>query len=167
MIFEKKNLADIFKDKQEEMIEHALKHRQSGYNFMINKDDNFDQLYQIFLDTCKDRFEGIVFKKPSFKYWGYVLDKLFFETKWHNHVKTSDLVGVFYLKVAKTEQGIALYEGKQKTKKIVPTKIFKPKDYDLIIFKNNLLHRPLLPLDKDDFRLSINMEVFIDNSYKI
>jgi hypothetical protein len=69
---------------------------------------------------------------------------------WHNHIETSSINGVYYLKVNEDERGILFaHEGKEYH--------YMPKNNDLIIFPNYLKHLPLPSLTAT--RISINMEI--------
>ena len=139
------------------MTKHCLKFKERmfegmGYNFEVDLNDDFIDLYMLFLKKCKDSFRQINFVNPEPRCLCCLIDKDTYENSWHDHLDTCTVNGVFYLKLADTERGIAFNLNERD--KIIPN------EFDLLIMKNSLKHKPLLPRKKNDCRISINMSVF-------
>lgn len=158
----KKNFKKIFCDVAQDMINHSLKFRELKYNFKIGKDKNFDLLYDTFLNFIKSSFKIYTIKNIEYKYWCCLIDKYFANNAWHNHTTTSTINGVFYLKIdQENEKGLAFKINDK-------IKIYKPIQYDMILFPNFLEHKPLIPKRLKNARLSVNLEVFCkENSLDI
>jgi hypothetical protein len=155
------NLKDTFHKQQKNMIQHALKYKHRidtrlGYNYEVDLNKDFNTLYEHFLNKCKESFKKVTFIKVKPKCWACLLDKNNRENVWHHHITSSTINSVFYLKLAKTENGIAFNENDND--KIIPD------EFDLLLMKNSLIHKPLLPTNKNDLRITINMEVFCKES---
>jgi len=150
----KKNFKKIFSDISEDMIHHLLKFRRLKSNFQIGNNKNFDLLYNTFLNFIKSSFINYTIKNLEYKYWGCLIDKYFAINSWHNHLTTSTINGVFYLKIdEENENGLAFKINNE-------IKVYKPKLYDMIVFPNFLEHKPLIPKKLNKTRISINTEVF-------
>tara|TARA_R110002126_G_scaffold37980_1_gene113875 strand:- start:4822 stop:5343 length:522 start_codon:yes stop_codon:yes gene_type:complete len=153
----KYNLKKDFKTKKDKMVDHCLNYKDRifegmGYNYEIDLNNDFVNLYQLFLKKCKDTFKKISFIDPTPRCLCCLIDKDTYENSWHDHLDTCTVNGVFYLKLADTERGIAFNLNERN--KIIPD------EFDLLIMKNSLKHKPLLPKRKNDCRISINMSVF-------
>ena len=107
---------------------------------------NSDFNFEVFTKH-KDKF---TLKDTNFRLWCLHTDQTFCEGDvWHNHIKSSTINGVLYLKTVKNK-GIEFENNGDKT-------YVEPIDFDLVIFPNFLNHRPLL--SKDKTRISLNMEI--------
>tara|TARA_Y100000004_G_scaffold42161_1_gene46068 strand:- start:3107 stop:3640 length:534 start_codon:yes stop_codon:yes gene_type:complete len=155
------NLKDKFHKRQKSMIRHALKYKHRidtrlGYNYEVDLNKDYSALYEYFLEKCKESFKKITFTKVKPRCWACLLDKDNRVNVWHHHITSSTINSVFYLKLAKTENGIAFNE--KDSDKIIPD------EFDLLLMKNSLMHKPLLPDNKNDLRITVNMEVFCKES---
>lgn len=148
------NLRKEIKNIKEELISDCFKsieNRVKGshnYN-VITKYKN--QLYSLFIDTCKKNYKNLQVIHTPFKLWSYYTDKNYHEGEvWHNHINTCSLCGVLYLKTVKG-CGIEL---RHKSKTIY----VEPKTYDLLIFPGFLEHKPRISKNKK--RVSLQFEIF-------
>jgi hypothetical protein len=134
-----------------------LKNHKS-YNFLVPKNKDFEGLYKDFYNTVFKffRFTPRVSNKTGHNLcWAFVSNKDYTPERWHNHIETSTINGVYYLKVNKDEQGIQFK---------LDNKIFTyiPKVNECIVFPNWLNHFPIS--SKTDHRISINMEILCNES---
>jgi hypothetical protein len=171
-IYKKEPLILIFnlKEKIEHLysvlVENSLKQRYKidtkiSYNFPVDKDKNFNFVYSCFLENVKSNLKCLtLLEKNTNQCWVYVTNKDYYETIWHNHINSSTINGVLYLKLLKDEKGI-LFNHKNETFKIIP------KQYDLIVFPNWLEHCPIPNQNGDDTRISINMEILCEENLSI
>jgi hypothetical protein len=148
------------------LVESSLKQRyktdaKRGYSFPLDIDENFSFLYSCFLNEVKNNLKSLrLLEKNTNRCFAYISDKSFYETGWHNHIRTSTINGVLYLKLPENEKGI-LFNYKNETFKIIP------KQYDLLVFPNFLEHCPIPPQRSNEPRISINMEIFCEEELKI
>lgn len=134
-----------------------------GYTFHVNdQHGDFKILYNFFFNTVINLF-GNVKLSPTHKTWCWanVYNKESFKTNAHNHIKTSSINSVYYLKmprdVSDDEGGLNLYPpGSEPIQ-------FQPDEGDLLIMPNNTIHEPLLH-NSMDYRISINMEMCIESN---
>ncbi len=94
--------------------------------------------------------------------WAYVSNRSDYRGGRHHHLKTSTINGVFYLQVPPTDPG-ALHTGALNffDSEGVPFMRFQPRENDLLIFPNYLLHEPER-IDSDAYRIAINVEIICD-----
>jgi len=86
-----------------------------------------------------------------------VSDKSNFVEMWHNHINSSTINAVYYLNIPKKDNVTIDFE---LNKKLLTYKI---KNYDLIIFPDNLNHKPNRCYN-DGYRISINMEIICNET---
>lgn len=134
-----------------------------GYTFHVkDQHEDFKILYNFFFNTVINLF-GNVKLSPTHKTWCWanVYNKESFRTNAHNHIKTSSINSVYYLKMPKDvgddEGGLNLYPPG-----LEPIQ-FQPDEGDLLIMPNNTVHEPLLH-NSMDHRISINMEMCIESN---
>lgn len=134
----------------DDIIIDALKTRhEQNYNFEIFTKHK-EKLYNIFISESKKVLDKFTLKDNNFKLWCYYTDQSYHKgDTWHNHIKTSTINGVLYLKTVK-DTGI---EFKNKGDQFY----IEPEDFDLLIFPDYLNHRPLN--SKTETRISLNMEL--------
>tara|TARA_B100000085_G_C18317609_1_gene420956 strand:+ start:66 stop:653 length:588 start_codon:yes stop_codon:yes gene_type:complete len=176
------NLKDEISPIRDRIISEASKKKYlASYNFPISTE--FDSyLYDIFIKKCESLFDFELFDQ-DFQLWCMYNDKSYLggNNKWHNHVKGSSINGVLYLK---TIEGCGLkycekfeidqidiepedFEMYEKGKII---QYIEPKDFDLYIFPDYMMHTPVFTADKikDEIRVSLNLEIkCIENSIDI
>lgn len=134
-----------------------------GYTFHVQDSfGDFKTLYSFFFNTVINIF-GDVKLSPTHKTWCWanVYNKESFKTNAHNHIKTSSINSVYYLKMPKDvgddEGGLNLYPpGSEPIQ-------FQPDEGDLLIMPNNTVHEPLFH-SGIDYRIAINMEICIEPS---
>lgn len=153
------NLSNIFVNKMtEEIISYLNIFRrfidsENYSNFTFIPEKNTHILINNTKHLLKKAFNKITFKKSEPKVYACIFDKSFQKTAWHNHISSSTITTVFYLKLTKQDNGINF--------KINNNQIFnyKPVLYDLLFFANYVDHMPEIPSDiNDDFRVSINID---------
>lgn len=134
-----------------------------GYTFHVkDQHEDFKILYNFFFNTVINLF-GNVKLSPTHKTWCWanVYNKESFRTNAHNHIKTSSINSVYYLKMPKDvgddEGGLNLYPPG-----LEPIQ-FQPDEGDLLIMPNNTIHEPLLH-NSMDYRISVNMEMCIESN---
>lgn len=143
-------------------IDQHLNHTydQHGHSFALQdtRNQDFDGLYNVFLDHCYDLFPSLELKpNNSRQAWAYVSNCDDYRSNIHNHSRTCTINGVFYLNVPRNrdyrDSSISFYDAEK-------SEIFtyKPVTGDLIIFPHYLLHNPN-PNSSPEYRIAINMEV--------
>ena len=172
-ILYKFNLKDEISSIRDCIIAEAFKKKYlAAYNFQISTEFN-SYLYDIFIKKCESLFDFKLFDQ-EFELYCMYNDKSYLggNNKWHNHVKSSSINGVLYLK---TVEGCGLkycekfeinqidiepefFETYEKGKKI---QYIEPKDFDLYIFPDFMMHTPVFTADKikDKIRVSLNLEI--------
>ena len=120
------------------------------YNFNVKSKYN-PYLYKLFLESSTKLLNKFTLKDENFKTWCSISDNQFDITCWHNHLTTSTINGVIYLKITKEEKGINF---------LIDNKVqnFIPKQFDLVIFPNYLNHCPLVSKTEEK-RISLNLEL--------
>ena len=79
------------------------------YNFNVKSKYN-PYLYKLFLESSTKLLNKFTLKDENFKTWCSISDNQFDITCWHNHLTTSTINGVIYLKLTKEEKGINFCE---------------------------------------------------------
>ena len=148
------NLKAEIKDIKKELIDDCLKsiqNRVEGSHNYNGVTKYKDQLYCLFIESCKKYYKNLQVFYTPFKLWSYYTDENYHEGEvWHNHKNTCSLCGVLYLKTVKG-CGIEL---RHKNK----ISYIEPKTYDLLIFPGFLDHKPLISKTKK--RVSLQFEIF-------
>jgi len=128
----------------------------NGNNYFLNtKHKNI--LYEIVLNQARKKLNTFTLKDNKFKCWCYFSDKKFNETGWHNHVNTSTINAVLYLKVPKNNKGIDFKINNK-------IKNYKPKKFDLYIFPSYVEHCPYP--SKQNSRITLNLEIRCNETAK-
>ena len=145
----------ITKELVDDILIDALKTRHKQfYNFEVFTKHK-EKLYNIFIKESRYILNKFTLKDEDFKLWCYYTDHTFHKgDTWHNHIDTSTINGVFYLKTVKNK-GIEFENNGDRA-------YFEPIDYDLLIFPSYLNHRPLN--SKFETRISLNMELRCNES---
>lgn len=141
----------------EDIISKKIKtnnNEDGQHNYHVEKDYNnfLKKLYYKTVLTARknlNQFTDLEWNKKSFTYCTNIHDN---NLVWHNHLLTSTINSVFYLKVPKSSGG--QLEIKYEDKHIG----FFPKENDLLIFPNFLNHAARKP-ESADYRVSINQEI--------
>ena len=120
------------------------------YNFNVKSKYN-PYLYKLFLESSTKLLNKFTLKDENFKTWCSISDNQFDITCWHNHLTTSTINGVIYLKITQEEKGINF---------LIDIKFqnFIQKQIDLVIFPNYLNHCPLVSKTEEK-RISLNLEL--------
>jgi hypothetical protein len=143
------NLDSIIKYIKENRV-FSLKENQGNYNFLINNNDEFNDLHDKVKSKVIGSFKSITITNKDKKCHVFATDNKFpHGTAWHNHESTSIVNTVLYIKPVK-DFGIDF-------KKDNFFLTVKPKIGDLLIFPNYLDHLPYASYTTD-LRISINIE---------
>ena len=155
----RKNFRNIFKKKQKKMVDDALSTRVFDFSYKVPMTDDYAQLFYCFLESLGDFFKKftLIPKEPSC--YACVLDDRWRRNLMHDHKHTGTISSVFYLKQAKSENGVVFQPEHGNV-------IIKPEEFDMLIFSSEINHKPLLPSKKKDFRLSVNIETYCKESAK-
>jgi hypothetical protein len=133
-----------------ECIKSRINHNKFGErNYLVNSKYN-KKLYKILIKHCNKCLNKFTIKDTDFKLWCYFSDKNFNEGNWHNHINTSTINAVIYLKIPNDNLGIDFKFNNE-------VKNYKPKSGDLLIFPDYLDHYPYPSYDKP--RISLNLEI--------
>jgi hypothetical protein len=146
----KEELKEIYLDLLKECDDsRPIKTINDNINYLLSS-KHVKKLYKIFIDKCK---KNLIFtlKDNDFKCWCYYSDYKFNKTLWHNHINTSTINGVIYLKIPEKNKGIDF----KNNNNIIN---IKPKMFDLLIFPNYLNHYPY-PSNNKDTRIVLNLEL--------
>lgn len=150
----------IFKDK--EKFDEEKKEEDKIYNFVLTNDYNdfLKNLYQEFLKLCENIFGNLNIKScNSNSIWAFCSNKDFFLDFWHNHLKTSTIVGVYYFTMPDKENGFIEFSCHDHDELL---RIY-PEENQLLIFPNFLKHKPG-KIKTDEYRIALNMEILSDTS---
>lgn len=146
------NVEDQISSFKEELIKDCKNSRKinnTDNNFIVKSNLN-KKVYKIFNDVCEKRLNKYTLVDNDNELWCYYTDQEFNLTNWHNHINTTTINGVLYLKMPKIHHGIDF----KLENKIIN---LKPKEGDLLIFPNFLDHYPHPSLHET--RISINLEL--------
>lgn len=126
----------------------------TGHNFGIYdfKDKFFYKLYDKFLIESKKifgKFDLAVNNKNTC--WCYRSLGDDYCPVYHNHIKSSTINAVYYYQIKKGDSICFLQDQKEF--------VYFPSQEELLIFPNNLLHKPNKPCATNRYRYSINMEI--------
>jgi|TARA_B100000035_G_scaffold303163_1_gene301464 predicted 2-oxoglutarate/Fe(II)-dependent dioxygenase YbiX len=138
------------------IIKKHTKHQYNSYqhNFQITDGEMKTMLiplFNIFFSIAKEKFY-LTQEEPNYKFFSYVSNKDRNVSVLHDHTRTALANGIFYINVPKGDGGELLIR-KSKYEDL----IFPVLEGDLMIFHGNIKHRPL-PVNTEDYRISINME---------
>ena len=160
MVFIKDNLKNYLKPIEKELLIDVERYKHlRDINFSVETKHK-DFIYNTFINICRERLNNFTLIDTDFKLWcfytekswvdgGRVIEEKSTKIPFHNHLHTTTINSVLYLKSPK---GCGLdieYENK--------TEFLKMKDYDIIIFPNWLNHRPVISNTKS--RISFNLEL--------
>jgi hypothetical protein len=131
-----------------------------GNNYPIIEDDNFfyRSLYQKFYNLCEDRLKFTISKKNKKICWCYIDNIKKSVSNFHNHIDSSTINAVYYLNVPDNDSGHIEF--------LIGDKMlaYQPKNFDLLIFPNYMIHRPTQN-KKEEWRVSINMEILAEETF--
>jgi hypothetical protein len=111
-------------------------------------------LYDDFVEISRKHLKKFTISDKNIKrYWAYGTNRFDPHYQWHDHVRTSTINGVYYLRIPKTVTGCELdLSHKDNFFR------FFPEENDLLIMPNYLQHAPRQPLC-DEYRISVNIEI--------
>jgi hypothetical protein len=152
---------------RQRMIDTVLSQKDTanyhgGYTFHIeDPHGDFVKLYNYFFSVVESIFGPIdLASKHKSWCWANVYNKDNFKTNAHDHIRTSSINAVYYLKISNdmsaNEGGLNLYPFMK------PTIQFHPDEGDLLIMPNYTVHEPLFH-SGSDYRITVNMEICIDS----
>jgi hypothetical protein len=155
-------------DIQNRMIDTVLLQKDTanyhgGYTFQVtDQHDDFKKLYDYFFNLANNIFGPLNIALVNKDWcWANVYNCNNFKTNLHNHVKTSSINAIYYLKIPKnivdSEGGLVLLHNKTQE-----LQTFIPNAGDLLIMPNYIYHEPQ-PHSSLDYRISINMEICTTN----
>lgn len=147
------------KEEQDRMVhtvesQIATGNYHGGYTFVVkdNAFKDFSKLYNNFFNICLNMFGPFSLSKlyrPNC--WANVYNKDSYRSNMHNHIRTSTINAVFYLKMPKEDGGISVIYNDQKF-------VFLPDEFEMIIMPSWMPHEPM-PHNSLQNRISINMEI--------
>lgn len=115
-------------------------------------------LYDDFVEISKKHLNKFTISKNNIKrYWAYATNRFDPHYQWHDHVRTSTINGVYYLRIPETTCSQLDFHYKEKFYR------FSPKENDLLIMPNYLKHAPRQPLS-NEYRISVNIEIVCNES---
>tara|TARA_R110000737_G_C14278916_1_gene431883 strand:+ start:45 stop:551 length:507 start_codon:yes stop_codon:yes gene_type:complete len=147
------SIKNDIKDIKSYLIDDCLNQRHKmdkskGLNYPIDSIyTNF--LYNIFYQASKKYLNNFSLLDVDFKLWCCLTDEKYNDSRWHNHISTSSINCVIYLKTQ--NKGIFF---KNKDEKIH----ILPEEDDLLIFPSFLNHIPEVSTTKDP-RITLNLEL--------
>jgi hypothetical protein len=133
-------------------------------NFKLNKSYDFvDVVYNSLIKECTKLFGELQLDSTNIKNgWAYINNKDFYKKGIHNHIKTSTINSVYYLNVPDEKTGnINFFNNKHD---IIYT--HHPKEKELIVFPNYMLHEPCQSMTKE-YRIAINLEIKCQNIWSL
>tara|TARA_R110000803_G_scaffold140663_1_gene207192 strand:- start:349 stop:840 length:492 start_codon:yes stop_codon:yes gene_type:complete len=149
-------IKSFYKDLIHECTQQRPKSIKNGNNYFLDTKYK-NQLYDIVLNESRSRLKKFYLKDNNFQCWCYFSDKKYNQTGWHNHISTSTINAVIYLKIPKNNKGIN-FDINNKIKN------FRPKNFDLYIFPNYLEHYPYP--SRNGSRITLNLEIKCNESAK-
>lgn len=160
----------IDSETRERMVNSVLSQKDDifkyhgGYTFHVtDTNGDFKNLYTHFLSIVNTMFGPLLLAARNKSWcWANVYNKDSFKTNVHNHVKTSAINAIYYLKIPKdvadNEAGLNIIKNGELFKEFIP------EEDDLLIMPSNVYHEPR-PHSSNDYRIAINMEICTDNDY--
>lgn len=151
---------------QKRMIDTVLSQKDTanyygGYTFqVIDQHEDFKKLYNYFTEVVTSVFGSFdIAAKHKSWCWANVYNRDNFKTNLHNHVRTSSINAIYYLKLP---QGIQAHEGGLiiTNNKMTEPLLFMPEAGDLLIMPSYVYHEPQMHSSLD-YRIAINMEICI------
>lgn len=150
---------------QQRMIDTVLSQKDSanyhgGYTFHIkDSHGDFKKLYDYFLKSVEG-ITGPLTLAPRSKSWCWanVYNRDNFKTNLHDHIETSSINAIYYLKMPadlKSNEGGLRVVNIDKNDELIE---YYPDEFDLIIMPSDIPHEPLYHSSKD-YRIAINMEI--------
>ena len=157
----------ITSDARQRMIDTVLSQKDTanyhgGYTFQVEDPyGDFKKLYNYFFKTVESVFGSFdIAAKHRDWCWANVYNKNNFKTNLHNHIRTSSINAIYYLKLPKdmleNEGGLIVVPSGSREELL-----FLPEEQDLLIMPNYILHEPQYHSSLD-YRIAVNMEICIN-----
>jgi len=154
---------------QSQMITTVLSQKDTanhhgGYTFHVrDQHDDFKKLYNYFFNVVTEVFGPIdIASKHKSWCWANVYNRDTFKTNLHNHIRTSSINAIYYLKIPQDiledEGGLIIAKNKMEE-----PLMFMPDEGDLLIMPNYVYHEPQMHSSLD-YRIAINMEICISGN---
>ena len=137
------------------LLPSASQYLSTSYNFPISQDITsfFYNLYDKFFILSKELFGNFTTTEKNINTcWVYRSNKNDFNSVWHDHSCTSTINGVYYYQI--DNNGI-IFKSDGKTRS------YLPEQEELIIFPNDLIHKPEITTSTN-WRYSVNMEILTE-----
>ena len=137
------------------LLPSASQYLNTSYNFPISQDITsfFYNLYDKFFILSKELFGNFTTTEKNITTcWVYRSNKNDFNSVWHDHSCTSTINGVYYYQI--DNNGI-IFKSDGKTRS------YLPEQEELIIFPNDLIHKPEITTSTN-WRYSVNMEILTE-----
>lgn len=110
-------------------------------------------LYDDFVEVSKKCLRPFTVSEKNIKrYWAYATNRFDPHYQWHDHVRSSTINGVYYLRIPETTYSQLDFHYKDEFYR------FSPRENDLLIMPNYLKHAPRQPLS-NEYRISVNIEI--------
>lgn len=149
----KHNISEQIKEIKEPLMKQCLEQRhtldtaKTGNTFVVeSKYTNF--LYNIFYQISNMNLNKFNIRDLNFKLWCYLTDEKFHDQAWHNHVNTTTINSVLYLK---TQNKGIFFRHQDEEIHIIP------EEGDMLIFPSFLYHLP--EVSKTKPRITLNLEL--------
>jgi hypothetical protein len=162
------NLGEIVPNKKywyDKIVEKHLSYQYKlANNFCLDEDFRqfgsilIKKFHQVSNEQYSKVFGNFRLNEKNKNYcWAYVSNESDYRGGIHHHLHTSTINSVFYFNVPDTLSGGITFYRNSGEKYLT----YYPKNNDLIIFPNFLLHDPEKSLESE-YRISINMEIICD-----
>jgi len=128
-----------------------------------SKYEFLSKIYECLFEECTKLFGTLQLSPTNIKNgWAYINNKDFYKNGIHNHLNTSEINSVYYLNIPDTKTGaINFFDNKHN---VIYT--HHPKEKELIIFPNYMLHEPCQSMT-DEYRIAINLEIKCQNIWSL
>jgi hypothetical protein len=155
---DKKNILSSLKQQKINFNRNRFK---DSYNYAIEYDKFYENLYSDSLECCKSILEPFTIAEDNISQaWCFYSTEDDYVEVWHNHLRTSTINLVYYVNTS-NNGGALKFSYNNKVME------YFPKEYDMLIFPNFLNHCPMRPIG-DNPRISINLEIKCkENSHHI
>jgi hypothetical protein len=153
-LVKKHNISEEIKNINESLLKECFEQRELFDPHKLPFDNNFELnskhtnfLYNIFYQISNKHLNKFHLTDINLKLWCYISDQKFHRTEWHNHLNTTTINSVLYLKTQ--NKGIFF---RFKDEEIY----ISPNDGDILIFPSFLEHLP--EVSTTEPRVTINLE---------
>lgn len=154
------NFHVISDENKEKYIKICLDNRKNlrnlGYNYLITDGDTkfFVQLYYKFYSLCESYFSFTKAKDNIDKVWSYSSNYEDYASIFHDHKNSCTITAVYYLNNPDKNSGDIEFLDNDRN-----VLTYHPNNFDLLIFPDYAVHKPNRTMSRDEWRISINMEI--------